>query len=302
MAETATSTRTGVLDFSPVRRDDANKENDVPILSLIQFSKAPFVTFGTVKLGTSKSVILRIENPTEDAEAVVTVERIPSSKGFTVDHNTFTIQPESAFSLTVTWTPSEEGGIRELVVFNANGVLKHQAVLLGRAEAPKKKKKSLWDTIKNKREGEKVAAPKRKKTETSLKMAANKTFQVSRKPQYKRDKPRSPLASLNEGKAVRERSLTKHSPVDDRPRKSEEQKAFNPNQGQQAVALTDQENIHHIQTNSPIVLLVPAAKLGTLAASLPALMRLGANLKTKISPKYLIRRFHPLGHQRDLRI
>lgn len=30
--------------------------------------------------------------------------------------------------------------MRELIIFNANGVLKHQAVMLGRAEAPKKKK------------------------------------------------------------------------------------------------------------------------------------------------------------------
>uniref|UniRef100_A0A671VR07 Assembly factor for spindle microtubules n=1 Tax=Sparus aurata TaxID=8175 RepID=A0A671VR07_SPAAU len=133
----------GFLDFSPVRRDDGNKENDVPTLSLIQFSKAPFLTFGTVKLGTSKSAVLLIENPTEDADAEVTVEKIPSSKGFSVDHGTFTIQPEGSFSLTVTWTPSEEGGIRELIVFNANGVLKHQAVMLGRAEAPKKKKVNI---------------------------------------------------------------------------------------------------------------------------------------------------------------
>uniref|UniRef100_A0A3B5AEN8 Abnormal spindle-like microcephaly-associated protein ASH domain-containing protein n=1 Tax=Stegastes partitus TaxID=144197 RepID=A0A3B5AEN8_9TELE len=159
MAETVTSAQRGRLDFSPVRRHDSNKENDVPVLSLIQFSKAPFVTFGTVKLGTSRSAVLRIENPTVDTDAEVTVEKIPSSKGFSVDYNTFTIQPESSFSLTVTWTPTEEGGIRELITFNANGVLKHQAVLLGRAEAPKKKKKSLWDTIKSKREGEKVTAP-----------------------------------------------------------------------------------------------------------------------------------------------
>lgn len=45
--------------------------------------------------------------------------------------------------MTVTWTPTEDGGVRELIIFNANGVLKHQAVLLGRAEAPKKKKVSL---------------------------------------------------------------------------------------------------------------------------------------------------------------
>lgn len=50
------------------------------------------------------------------------------------------LQPEDSFGLTVTWTPSEEGAIRELILFSANGVLKLQAVLLGRAEAPKKKK------------------------------------------------------------------------------------------------------------------------------------------------------------------
>lgn len=50
------------------------------------------------------------------------------------------LQPECSFHLTVTWNPTEEGGIRELLVFGANGVLKHQAVMLGRAEAPKKKK------------------------------------------------------------------------------------------------------------------------------------------------------------------
>ncbi|XP_039984243.1 abnormal spindle-like microcephaly-associated protein isoform X1 [Xiphias gladius] len=295
MTETVTSTRGGFLDYSPAKRGDANKENNVPVLSLIQFSKAPFVTFGTVKLGTSKSAVLRIDNPTEDAEAEVTVEKIPSSKGFSLDHNTFTIQPEGSFSLTVTWTPTEEGGIRELIVFNANGVLKHQAVLLGRAEAPKKKKKSLWDTIKNKREGEKVAAPRGKKMEPPLKMAANKTFQVSRRPQYKRDKPRSPLASLNEGKAVRERSLTKHSPADDPLRKSEEQKALNPKPRQQSLTLSDQENIQHIQRNSPVVLLVPAVKMidsGSTSASPDAP---GSKPGNKDFTKILNRTCSPVG-------
>ena len=31
-------------------------------------------------------------------------------------------------------------GVRELITFIANGIVKHQAVLLGRVEAPKKKK------------------------------------------------------------------------------------------------------------------------------------------------------------------
>lgn len=93
MSETAT--RRGILDFSPVKRDDGNKENGVPTLRLLQFSRAPFLTFGTVKLGTSRSTLLQIENPTEDTEAEVQVERIPSSKGFSVDHSNFTIPVSS---------------------------------------------------------------------------------------------------------------------------------------------------------------------------------------------------------------
>lgn len=92
MSETISSTRKGFLDFSPIRRDEDNKENDIPVLSLVQFSKAPFLTFGNVKLGTSKSALLQIENPSEDVEAEVTIEKIPSSKGFSVDRNRFIIQ------------------------------------------------------------------------------------------------------------------------------------------------------------------------------------------------------------------
>lgn len=87
------------LEFSPTfdshcNRDKPGKENNtsVPVLSLLQFSSSPFVSFGTIKLGASKSLPLRIENPTEDATTTVTVEKIAASKGFSVDHTSFTIQ------------------------------------------------------------------------------------------------------------------------------------------------------------------------------------------------------------------
>lgn len=121
--------------------------------------------------------------------------------------------------------------------------------------------KTLWDTIKNKRGGENVSAPRRQITDRPLKMAANKTFQVSRKSQYKREKLRSPLASLNEFKAVRERSLSKHGPTDENPQKSEEQKTLSSTQNQRSRSLPDQENIYRVQRNSPLDLLVPAATL-----------------------------------------
>ncbi|XP_034035336.1 abnormal spindle-like microcephaly-associated protein [Thalassophryne amazonica] len=248
MAENVTPARRGFLDFSPGKKDKENKENHLPVLSLIQFSKPPFVSFGLVKLGTSKSALLRIENPTQDAPAEVTVDRLSSSKGFSVDHKTFTIQPEGSFILTVTWTPTDEGGARELIIFNANGVLKHQAVLLGRAEAQKKKKKSLWDKIKNKRDGEKL--PRQKNPQTPLKMKASKTIQVSRNQQYKRDNSRSPLASINEGVAPGEGDLSKLGQVEN----EMSRKTLHP------YALSVQENVAHEQ-NSPVVLLVPAGKL-----------------------------------------
>ncbi|RVE73614.1 hypothetical protein OJAV_G00033280 [Oryzias javanicus] len=244
-------------------------------------------------LGTSKSAVLRIENPTEDVEAEVTVEKIPSGKGFSVDHNTFTIEPEGSFALTITWTPTEEGGIRELVVVvNANGILKHQAVLLGRAEATKKKKKSLWDTIK-KKNGENIKPSRAKKVDPPLKMAANKTFQVSRTPQYQRNKPCSPLASLNDRKAVRERSVSNCNRLERNSLTQEDRKPLHTRQ--LAVTVTDPETVHPLQKNSPVVLLVPAA---TFKASSDPCSSLDSPLEkceNKDLAKILNRTLSPIG-------
>nr|XP_029504592.1 abnormal spindle-like microcephaly-associated protein homolog [Oncorhynchus nerka] len=240
------SARGGFLDFSPIKKEDSpalsygNKENNSshPVLSLIQFSRAPFVTFGNVKLGSSKSSVLCIENPVVDANIEVAIDKIASTKGFSVDQTRFTIPPEERVNLTITWTPIEEGGIRELITFIANGVVKHQAILLGRADAPKRRKKSLWDSIKSKKAFDLSDPPREKKNSvSSLKMAANKTFHVSRTPQYRREKVRSPLASLNK-------------------------KACTPVEGQKFKQdVLGQLSFDNVQKNSPVVILVPAAKL-----------------------------------------
>ncbi|XP_035747700.1 abnormal spindle-like microcephaly-associated protein, partial [Egretta garzetta] len=90
--------------------------------------------------------------------------------------------------VSVTWTPLEEGKVRELVTFVINDIVKHQAVLLGVAEQPPRKKKSLWDTIKKKNSSEPSVSIKVKKTNLTVKNV-NKTFQVSQKV----DRIRSPL-------------------------------------------------------------------------------------------------------------
>ncbi|KAJ3599740.1 hypothetical protein NHX12_033696 [Muraenolepis orangiensis] len=289
---TEMSQRGGCLvDFSPVRKDvGGDRENDdVPVLSLIQFSKAPFVCFGTVRLGSARRAALRLQNPTEDAVVEVTVDKISSAKGFSVDHNIFIIQPESSFMLTVTWTPSEEGGVRELIIFNANGVLKHQAVLLGRAEAPKKKKKSLWDSIKKKTAANPTATPRCKNNTSTLKITANKTFQVPRKPQYKREKPRSPLVLLNMGVAITERSLSKPSFVECG------QELHLQRRRSKGLPGSDQAPDGHALENTPVLPLALAAKLADLSNGSAVLLDSLGTLENPGLTRVLNRTLSPVG-------
>ncbi|XP_050950699.1 abnormal spindle-like microcephaly-associated protein isoform X2 [Labeo rohita] len=242
------------LDFSPTfdscSSDKPGKENNtsIPVLSLLQFSRSPFVSFGTIKLGSSKSVPLRIENPTEDATTTVIVDKIAASKGFSVDRTSFTIQPEDSIILTVTWTPVEEGGVRELLGFTANGIVKHQAILLGKAEATKKKKKTLWDSIKSKKG---VPAPSKEKKVSSMPVkSANKTFHVSRQSQYRKERTSNPLSSLNQ-----------------EPRSAYGSNAFRVNapsstpEMSKPAFVTEKFDDVHLQKNSPVVVLLPAEKL-----------------------------------------
>ncbi|MGH0160863.1 UNVERIFIED_CONTAM: hypothetical protein FKN15_072276 [Acipenser sinensis] len=214
------------MDISPTCRaqdpkslltQDTNKENknaSCPVLSLVHFSRAPFLSFESVKLGYTKTAVLEIENPNDDVTEV-TIDKFPSAKGFSVEKRYFILQPEERTLLSITWTPVEEGGIRELVVFTANGIVKHQAILLGRAEAPKKKKRSLWESIKRKKPSEKSASFKAKKNEAVQPKAANKTFHVSRKVEYtKTEWVQGPLQScanvtVNEDNTPKDRSKFK---------------------------------------------------------------------------------------------
>lgn len=87
-----------------------------------------------------------------------------------------------------------------------------------------------------------MSAARAKNANPAMKMSTNKTFQVSRKPEYKRGKPRSPLASLNVAKSSRERSLSRKSPADDPQKPEDKQQGF--------ATSAAQENINVFQKNS----------------------------------------------------
>ncbi|XP_061235287.1 abnormal spindle-like microcephaly-associated protein isoform X1 [Neopsephotus bourkii] len=169
-------------------RGDEGDADEVPaVLVLSHFSRPPFLSFGSLRVGASRTRLLGIDNPNaEDAEVVV--DRFPASdKGFSIERRRFFVQSGQKVFASVTWTPLEEGKVRELITFIINGIVKHQAVLLGVAEQPLKKKRSLWDTIKKKNSSETSASTKVKST--SKVKNINKTFQVSPKV----DRLRSPL-------------------------------------------------------------------------------------------------------------
>ncbi|NXS99055.1 ASPM protein, partial [Jacana jacana] len=169
-----------------VRRPEEEAEEGPVVLVLSHFSRPPFLSFGSLRVGASRTRLLGIENPNaEDAEVVV--DRFPASaKGFSLEYRRFSVQSGQRIFVSVTWTPLEEGKVRELVTFVINGVVKHQAVLLGIAEQLPKKKKSLWDTIKKKNSSD---TSKKVKNSTSKVKNVNKTFQVSQKA----DRLRNPL-------------------------------------------------------------------------------------------------------------
>ncbi|XP_065599126.1 abnormal spindle-like microcephaly-associated protein [Cyrtonyx montezumae] len=180
-----------------VPRPDDESDEEPAVLLLSHFSRPPYLSFGSLRVGASRTRLLGVENPNAE-EAEVVVERFPASaKGFSLERRRFCVESQQRIFVYVTWTPLEEGKVRELVTFVVNGIVKHQAVLLGVAEQPLKKKKSLWDTIKKKNTSETSVSRKINKRNSKVKNV-NKTFQVSQKA----DRLRSPLHSCENQDAV----------------------------------------------------------------------------------------------------
>ncbi|XP_054432419.1 abnormal spindle-like microcephaly-associated protein [Pteronotus mesoamericanus] len=179
-------TRRDCRDTSPSeRKSPAGLRGSPPVLTLSHFCPKPFLCFGDVRVGASRTLPLALLNPNAEA-AAVTLPRCPAAaQGFQVWPCAFELQPKEKIVISVTWTPLKEGRVREIVTFLVNGILKHEVILLGNAEEPKKKKRSLWDTINKK----KVLAPSNRKKRISNIQNVNKTFSVSQKV----DRVRSPL-------------------------------------------------------------------------------------------------------------
>ncbi|XP_055966704.1 abnormal spindle-like microcephaly-associated protein [Sorex fumeus] len=155
------------------------------VLLLSHFCRSPFLCFGELRLGASRTLSLTLDNPNEEV-AEVKVSRFPAAeRGFSISQRRFVLQPKERIVVSVNWTPLEGGRVREIITFLVNDVLKHQAILLGNAEEKKKKKRSLWDTISKKKvstsssHNKKVSSFSSHNKRNPNTHGINKTFDVS---------------------------------------------------------------------------------------------------------------------------
>ncbi|XP_068096155.1 abnormal spindle-like microcephaly-associated protein [Hyperolius riggenbachi] len=185
-----------MLSISPPAGGPGQKPSaeETPVLCLTHFSRPPFVSFGCVPPGSARSAVLLLKNPSPDL-AQVTVHKLPEHRGFLVQDTDLLIQPFETIPLTITWNPLEEGGIRELITFVVNDIVKHQAVLLGHAELPAKKKRARWNTRKMKSPvGSKHSGPRKKELCTTV--IKHKPFSLTQKNvNVTTGRARSPLQS-----------------------------------------------------------------------------------------------------------
>ncbi|KAK4820211.1 hypothetical protein QYF61_021716 [Mycteria americana] len=77
---------------APGCEEDVDEDEALAVLVLSHFSRPPFLSFGSLRVGASRTRLLGIDNPNaEDAEVVV--DRFPASaRGFSIEHRRFSLQ------------------------------------------------------------------------------------------------------------------------------------------------------------------------------------------------------------------
>ncbi|CAH6787707.1 Aspm [Phodopus roborovskii] len=146
-----------------------------PVLRLSHFCAAPFLCFGDVRVGASRTRALVLQNPHAEPLRVELSLLRAAGQGFSAEPSHCELKPEEKVTVSVTWAPVKEGRVREIVTFLVNDFLKHQAILLGNAEEDRKKKRSRWNTIK------KIPTSSKHNKRTSKSQNCNEAFTISQK-------------------------------------------------------------------------------------------------------------------------
>ncbi|XP_054761637.2 abnormal spindle-like microcephaly-associated protein homolog [Lytechinus pictus] len=120
-------------------RLEEHREEEIPTLQITHFTKKVMLSYDNVRLGSTKELTLRLENP-HDFPQDVELEKFPFQKGFSLPETAWEIEGNQSIDIPVSWTPSDEKNVRELVTFKCEGAFRLQLIILGTVKVPKKKK------------------------------------------------------------------------------------------------------------------------------------------------------------------
>lgn len=123
-------------------------EPDAPTLKLTHFATIPKISFGTVKVGCSKTETFVVFNP-HPVSQTLEIVKCPTEKGFSLNLNDIasrensrpnfvSIPPNDEMYFSVKWEPKESGSCREVIRFKWENSPCLQIVVFGTALEPKK--------------------------------------------------------------------------------------------------------------------------------------------------------------------
>jgi abnormal spindle-like microcephaly-associated protein len=142
--ENSSSIKYSIAVESNQRNVTRNRHSDVEMETLIlsHFTNPPRIGFGTCKVGITKHRTLIVKNPHDYAQNVK-VERYPHKKNFFVNSTEFSVDGESVYHLDISWSPENEGNVREMIQFSVDDAYRLQAFVFGSCQNPQKKKKMV---------------------------------------------------------------------------------------------------------------------------------------------------------------
>jgi abnormal spindle-like microcephaly-associated protein len=118
--------------YKPIKKaaPKAQAVSKEAVLTLGQFQEMPWLDFGALVSGETKTMKLQVINP-GDKIGHLTVEKIPSKHGFSLDTTELSVNPGDSATIAITWSPVEDGGVRSDIRFKFNKRVPLQVRLLG---------------------------------------------------------------------------------------------------------------------------------------------------------------------------
>lgn len=71
------------------------------------------------------------------------MEKFPYKANFTINQKEIIVGPLNTELISMSWTPSNGGNVREKVIFKLNNTVRLESILLGKCESPVKPKQKV---------------------------------------------------------------------------------------------------------------------------------------------------------------